>query len=107
MNRNSKPMANLDVAVEATVSSVAMKYGMGGGTVAAAIGWLSSSGAAVLIGIAVTVLGFIVNYVFQRRRDRREAIHADLQHQLELAEERRRQEMHEAQLRILNAKVPS
>lgn len=107
MNRNNKPMANLDTAVEATVSSVAMKYGMGGGTVATAIGWLSSSGAAVLIGIAVTVLGFLVNYIFQRRRDKREAKRAELQYELELSEERRRQEMHVAQLEALRSKSPA
>lgn len=94
-------MANLDAALEATVSSVAMKYGMGGGTVAAVLGWLSSSAAAVLIGIVVTVLGFIVNYIFQRRREKREIRHAEFQRQLELSEERRREEWHVAQLEVL------
>lgn len=94
-----------EIAVDGTVASVATKWGMGGGTLAAAFGWLTSNGAAVLIGIFVTVLGFIINYIFQRRRDRREAEQAKLSRKLELAEEKRRQELHEVQLLAIRTKI--
>lgn len=81
------------------------KWGMSGGTVAAALGWLTSNGAAVLIGICVTVLGFVINYIFQRRRDRREAEQAKFSRELELAEEKRRQELHEVQLLVIRTKI--
>lgn len=89
------------LAVETSFTTAATKWGMGGGTLTTAFGWLASNGAAVFIGIVVTVLGFVVNYVFQRRRDKREAELAEFQRNIELAEERRRQEMHEAQLAAL------
>lgn len=90
-----------ELATDAVVSSVATKYGMGGGALAAAFGWLTNNGVAVAIGILVTVLGFFINYIFQRRRDRREVEQKEFDRQLALAEERRRQELHEAQLRAI------
>lgn len=105
MTRNHEPMNNIEhvqaLAVETSFTTAATKWGMGGGTLTTAFGWLASNGAAVFIGIVVTVLGFVVNYVFQRRRDKREAELAEFQRNIELAEERRRQEMHEAQLAAL------
>jgi 4-hydroxybenzoate polyprenyltransferase len=102
MNTNSKPLGNRmslqDTAVDATVSSIASKWGMGGGTMASIFGWFTSNAAAVLIGILVTVLGFLINYYFQRRRDRRETEQIEFKRELQLAEERRRKELHEAQL---------
>lgn len=110
MTRKHEPMSNIEhaqaLAVETAFTSTATKWGMGGGTVASIFGWLSSNGAAVVIGILVTVLGFVVNYVFQRRRDKREAELAAFQRELEMAQERRRQEMHEAQLAALRNSCP-
>ncbi len=81
----------VEVPIESLISSVATKGGMGGGTAAALYGWLTSSGAAVLIGILVTVAGFIVNLIYQRRRDQRE--------ERELAiREKREGELHQARL---------
>lgn len=106
----SKPMPpNLDspqvVALETAITSAATKWGMGGGTAAAALGWLSSSAGAVFIGVLITILGFIINGIYQRRRDRREAAvekreveEAAFRRGLEMAEEARRVEMHQAQL---------
>lgn len=94
-----------EIAVDGTVASVATKWGMGGGTLAAAFGWLTSNGAAVLIGIFVTVLGFIINYIFQRRRDRREAEQAEFFRELKLAEEKRQQELHEVQLLVIRTRI--
>lgn len=83
---------------EAAVTSVATKWGMGGGTATSIFGWLTSNGAAVFIGIVVTIAGFLVNYWFQRRREKREIADMDFQHKLALEEERRKEEMHQAQL---------
>lgn len=58
-------------SVEATVSSIASK-GMGGGAGAAIFGWFTSNEGMAFVGVSVTVLGFIVNLIFQLRRDRRE-----------------------------------
>ena len=58
-------------SVEATVSSVASK-GMGGGSLASIIGWMSSNEGIALMGILITILGFIINCIFQFRRDLRE-----------------------------------
>lgn len=109
MNRETKKMLPVrdtiqKLATDTAVTSVATKWGMGGGTVAAAYGWLTSNGGAVVIGILVTVLGFVINYIFQRRRDRREEEQREFDRKLALAEEERRQELHEAQLRAIQAR---
>lgn len=109
MNNKQEPMNNIEphvtsFAVETTFTSAATKWGMGGGTVTAAYGWLTTNGAAVMIGILVTVAGFVVNYIFQRRRDKREAEYAAFQRTLEMAEEKRRNELHQAQLALLRQK---
>lgn len=91
-----------DLAADTVVTSVATKWGMGGGTIAVTFGWLTSNGLAVAIGILVTVLGFVINYIFQRRRDSREVEQRALDRQLALSEEKRRQELHEAQLRVIH-----
>jgi len=57
--------------VEATVTSVASR-GMGGGAATSMVGWLASNEAIALIGVIITVLGFVVNLIFQIRRDRRD-----------------------------------
>lgn len=83
-------------ASDAAVASAATKYGMAGGTLTSIFGWLSSNGAAVLIGIVVTVAGFIVNYYFQRKRYRMDKAIAD-------AREAREQELHAARLAAIKA----
>lgn len=85
-----------DVPIEGVISSVATKGGMTGGTLAAIYGWLSSSSAAVLIGILITVIGFVVNFYYQYRRNHREEIESK-----ERAE--REKELHA--IRMLQAKI--
>lgn len=63
---------NTSDSAEATVSSIASKS-MGGGATASVLGWLSSNEAIAVVGVTITILGFIVNLIFQVRRDRREA----------------------------------
>jgi fucose permease len=57
---------------EDIATSVASKS-MGGGAATSILGWISSNEGIALIGLGITVAGFIVNFVFQFRRDRREA----------------------------------
>lgn len=86
------------INTDAVVSDVATKWGMGGGTVATFYGWITSSAAAILIGILVTVGGFIVNYYFQRNRHQKEMEFNELRTQLLLKDEQRKQEMHELEI---------
>lgn len=86
------------INTDAVVSDVATKWGMGGGTVATFYGWITSSAAAILIGIVVTVGGFVVNYYFQRKRHQKEMEFNELRTQLLLKDEQRKQEMHELEL---------
>jgi hypothetical protein len=58
-------------SVEATVTSIASK-GMSGGAATSMFGWMTSNEAIALIGVTITILGFVINIVFQIRRDRRE-----------------------------------
>lgn len=85
-------------AVESAATSIASKGAMGGGTLYALYGWAISSGGVAIIGVLITVLGFIVTLYFQRRRDQREAADLEFRHQMELAQEARRVEIHQAQL---------
>lgn len=56
---------------DATIASLTTRWGMGGGTVTSLYGWLCSNGAAIFVGIVLTLLGFIINLVFQYARDKR------------------------------------
>jgi fucose permease len=46
---------------------------MSGGAATSVFGWISSNEGIALIGLVITVLGFFVNFIFQLRRDKREA----------------------------------
>lgn len=109
--RSTKPMSNMEAvnaaAVEGVITATATRVGMGGGSLYSVYGWLTSNGAAVLIGILVTILGFIVNYIYQRRREKREIEQAKFLRELQVAEERRREELHQAQLAALIPKIPT
>ena len=90
-------LANTDAAF----SWIATKIGMAGGTLASIFGWFTSNGAAVFVGILMTVLGFVMNAWFQRRRDAREEAEAALRREHEIKREQRLEEMHQAQLEAL------
>ena len=91
---------------DATFSWIATKIGMGGGTLASIFGWFTSNGAAVFIGILITVLGFVMNAWFQRRRDAREEAEANLRREHQIMRELRLQELHQAQLEALRNNCP-
>lgn len=96
-------------AQDATIASVATKTTMWGyaGSVA---GFLADNGVAIAVGTIVTIGGFIVNLIFQRRRNQREkdAIDAErIREEERLEMERQRHEWlrkeHEVKLRRLEA----
>ena len=89
------------VASDAVVSSIATKYGMAGGALATLYGWVTSSNVAVFLGIMATVLGFIINLVYQHRRHVREEAEAEFRRTMKMAEESRQIELHQAQLAAL------
>lgn len=96
-----------DVPIEGIVSSVATKGGMGGGALASIYGWLTSSGAAVLIGILVTVAGFVVNLIYQRKRDKREELERQVREarEAELHSARMLQIKHDSEVRTNDRQV--
>lgn len=87
-------------ATEATMISLGSKS-MVGGTGSMVIGYLSSNGAAVLIGIIVTVLGFIFSMFFQYRQGKRNKEKWAIEKEQLLAEERRKEEVHQLTLKQL------
>lgn len=101
-------MTKNDVAssiTDASIASLTTRWGMGGGTVTSIFGWLSSNQFAVLIGIAVTLLGFIINAIFQYRREKRSSAESALQKKLLLDEDRRKEELHLLQITKLQREI--
>lgn len=88
-------------AVEAAAVSIATKVGMGGGSAASTVGWLASNNTVVVVGLFVTIVGFLINLYFQRRRDKRETRESELKMKLDLAEEKRNAELHKVQMSVL------
>ena len=78
---------------------------MGGGTISLILGYLSSSGFAVLLGIVLTILGFASNQYFQRRQNLRNREKWELERAQLKAEEERRNELHELQLARVKAEM--
>ena len=98
----NKPLSNPQFdSTDATFSWIATKIGMAGGTLASVFGWFTSNGAAVFVGILITILGFVMNAWFQRRRDAREEAEANLCREHQIMRELRLEEMHQAQLEAL------
>lgn len=91
-------------SVDSTMISLGTKS-MGGGTISLVLGYLSSSGFAVLLGIVLTILGFVSNQYFQRRQNLRNREKWELERAQLEAEEKRRIELHELQLARLKAEM--
>jgi hypothetical protein len=84
-----------------TIAAVASK-GMSAGTVTGVLGWLTDDGHVVLIGLAITVLGFAVNALF-RYRDHRDKHHETLRQISRIdAEEARAKELHQRRMAVLD-----
>lgn len=90
-----------DLITDGSIANMTAKYGMGGGALTSFIGWLSSSEAVILIGVIVTILGFLVNLIFQIRRDKRQTERDTLEKQLLIAKEKREIELFDAQMKQL------
>jgi len=100
-----KPLDGVGNTVDSTMISLGTKS-MGGGTISLILGYLSSSGFAVLLGIILTVLGFAFNLYFQRRQNLRNKEKWELEKAQLQEEERRRQELHALRVAQLRAGVP-
>ncbi len=92
-------------APEQFISSAASRYGMGGGMLTSLLGYFTSNGGAILVGILVTFAGFLVTVYYQRKRDYRETHEMTLREEFQLAEEERKQELHEAKLEALRSGI--
>ena len=55
--------------IDASLANASVKWGMGGGSLTSIFGYLSSSDLLMVVGVITTALGFMVNLVFQYRRD--------------------------------------
>lgn len=93
-------------SVDSTMIALGTKS-MGGGTISLILGYLSSSGFAVLLGIILTLLGFISTQYFQRRQNLRNKEKWELERAQLKAEEERRKELHELQLARIRAEMRS
>lgn len=87
-------------ALDAAMISAGSK-GMGGGTITTIVGYLSSSGFAVLVGVLVTIIGFCFSIFFQRRQHIRNRDKWELEKHQMIAEENRKKELHELKVRQL------
>ena len=89
-------------ARDALLVSIATKSTWGG-MFSSIYGWLTQTDSAIFIGIVVTLLGFAMNYVFQRSRSKRETSLWEEQLKAHLRAEERKEEIHKARLfNILN-----
>lgn len=91
-------------SVDSTMISLGTKS-MGGGTISLVLGYLSSSGFAVILGIVLTILGFITNQYFQRRQNLRNREKWELERAQLEAEEERRNELHALQMARIKAEM--
>lgn len=56
---------------DAVIANSSVKWGMGGGAATSIFGTLSNNDLLVFVGIITTALGFLVNLVFQYKRNKR------------------------------------
>lgn len=83
---------------DSIVISVATKTTFGG-MIASFMGWFTHTGTAVFIGTLVTLLGFGMNYYFQRRKAKREDVMWEQEQRAFIKEEKRKEELHQARLK--------
>ena len=71
---------NASAAIASTVTERFMESGtvrwgsMLGGLCTSFFGWITSAQGLAAVGLLATIGGFTVNYIYQKRRDRREAM---------------------------------
>ena len=89
-----------DNTIDAAMISIGSK-GMGGGAVTSIIGYMSSNGFAVLIGVLVTILGFLCSVYFQRRAHIRNREKWEMEKEQMKREEARKEELHQLKIQQL------
>lgn len=75
-------------------TTLSNRYGLGGGFFTVLYGWLANAETAILIGVIVTVGGFMMSFYFQRRRHIRERNEHFLRLEVIRKEEERKDEIH-------------
>lgn len=88
------------IAVEAAAVSFANKA-TAGGAAAGFLGWFAEVNWIGLIGTLIAITGLLISAYFQYKRDRREEIERAEISEARKQAERQAQEMHEAQIRLL------
>lgn len=72
-----------------------------GGLFTSVYGWLTHTGSAIFIGILITILGFVVNYYFQKKRSKREHMLWEQTFEANIRAETRKEELHQARLEAI------
>lgn len=72
-----------------------------GGLFTSIYGWLTQTGSAVFIGIVITILGFLINYYFQKKKAKRDLILWQQMFDANEKAERRKEELHLARLEAI------
>lgn len=103
-------MYNRSISIEGTGMydtpiAVANKYGIAGGFLTYAYGWLTDTSNAVFVGVLATLAGLLVSVVCQVLKHKREARAAEVQEELARNEEARRRELHELTVNSLKDKA--
>lgn len=82
-----------NAARDTALASAGSKWTVGG-LMTSVLGWVTSSGAAVLIGILVTIGGFLVTWYYQRKREKRQEAQSIREAIAFEKEELRKEELH-------------
>ena len=103
-------MYNRSISIEGTSMydtprAVANKYGIAGGFLTYAYGWLTNTSNAVFVGVLATLAGLLVSVVCQVLKNKREARAAEVAEELARNEEARRRELHELTVRNFQDKA--
>ena len=72
-------LKDIQDASDTIVASSSVKWGMGGGAATSIFGSFSNNDLLVIVGVVTTALGFVVNFYYQYRRNKR----AEEEHQLQ------------------------
>lgn len=96
----AEPVNTVSDLVENITIHVANKSTIGG-LVTSIYGWFTQTGSAIFIGIVVTILGFLVNYYFQRKKAAREQALWEQTYSANIRAEERKEELHRARLEAI------
>lgn len=89
-----------DNVIDSTLISLSTKTTVGG-LFTSIYGWFTQTGSAVFIGILITILGFLVNYYFQKKKAKRDLILWKQNYEANIRAEQRKEELHHARLEAI------